>query len=127
MYFAEQLQVAIWGHAGDGNLHMQPFLDLAELGDRQKAFRLTDAYYKLVMSLGGSTTGEHGDGRLRAPYLEQLYGPEAYGLFTKVKQAFDPYGTLNPGVKVGVTLDDIKPLIRTTYTMNHLYDHMPRS
>lgn len=126
--FAEnQLQVAIWGHAGDGNLHMQPFLDLSQLGDRQKAFRLIDEYYKLVISLGGSTSGEHGDGRLRAPYLCQLYGEELYTLFTKVKQVFDPYGTLNPGVKTGVTLDDIKPLVRSSYTLDHLYDHMPRS
>jgi hypothetical protein len=64
---------------------------------------------------------------LRAPYLEQLYGPELYGLFTKVKQIFDPYGTLNPGVKVGVSLDDIKAVTRSEYTLNHLYDHMPRS
>lgn len=127
LFASAHLQAAVWGHAGDGNLHMQPFLDISQIGDRQKAFRLIDEYYKLVMSLGGSTSGEHGDGRLRGPYLEQLYGPEVYAMFTKVKQIFDPYGTLNPGVKVGVTLDDIKPLMRSEYTMDHLYDHMPRS
>jgi FAD/FMN-containing dehydrogenase len=97
------------------------------VGDRQKAFRLLDDYTKLVISLGGSTSGEHGDGRLRAPYLEALYGPQIYQLFQKVKQIFDPYSILNPGVKINVTLDDIKPLLRSEYTMNHLYDHMPRS
>jgi hypothetical protein len=124
LFAANQLQAAIWGHAGDGNLHMQPFLDLSQIGDRQKAFRLIDEYYKLVISLGGSTSGEHGDGRLRAPYLKQLYGEQAYEVFTKVKQIFDPYGTMNPGVKIGVTLDDIKPLVRTSYSMDHLYDNM---
>jgi len=127
IFATERLQAALWGHAGDGNIHMQPFLDLSQLGDRQKAFRIMDAYYKLVIGLGGSTSGEHGDGRLRAPYLPQLYGPEVYDVFTKVKQIFDPYGTLNPGVKVGVHLDDVKPLVRSDYTLNHLYDHMPRS
>lgn len=127
LFASAQLQAALWGHAGDGNLHMQPFLDLSQIGDRQKAFRLIDEYYKLVISLGGSTSGEHGDGRLRAPYLEQLYGPEVYETLTKVKQIFDPYGTLNPGVKIGVTLDDIKPLVRSEYSLGHLYDHMPRS
>lgn len=127
LFAAAQLQVAVWGHAGDGNLHLQPFLDLSQIGDRQKAFRLIDEYYKLVISLGGSTTGEHGDGRLRAPYLQALYGEEMYALFQKIKQAFDPYGTLNPGVKIGVSLDDIKPLVVNEYTLNHLYDHMPRS
>lgn len=127
LFASMQLQAAIWGHAGDGNLHMQPFLDLSQIGDRQKAFRLIDEYYKLVISLGGSTSGEHGDGRLRGPYLEALYGQDIYAMFQKVKQIFDPYGTLNPGVKIGVTLDDIKPLVRNDYTLNHLYDHMPRS
>jgi len=127
LFAANQLQVAIWGHAGDGNLHLQPFLDLSQVGDRQKAFRLLDEYTKLTLSLGGSTSGEHGDGRLRAPYLHSVYGPEIYALFEKIKQTFDPYGTLNPGVKIGVVLDDIKPLVTNDYSLNHLYDHMPRS
>lgn len=79
------------------------------------------------MSLGGSTTGEHGDGRLRAPYLPALYGKENYVLFQKVKQVFDPHGTLNPGVKVNVSLDDIKPLLRNEYNLAHLYSHLPHN
>ncbi|HSX33672.1 MAG TPA: FAD-binding oxidoreductase [Candidatus Saccharimonadales bacterium] len=127
LFARHHLQPAIWGHAGDGNLHLQPFLDIAQVGDRQKAFRLMDEYYSLVISLGGSTSGEHGDGRLRAPYLEKLYGPELYAVFAKLKQVFDPYGTLNPGVKMNASLESLKPLLRTTYTLHHLYDHMPRS
>lgn len=122
-----KLNIAVWGHAGNANLHMQPFLDLSQVGDRQRVFRILDEYYSLVIELGGSTSGEHNDGRLRAPYLEKLYGPEAYQILMKVKNIFDPYGILNPGVKVGVTLDDIKPLLRNEYSMNHLYDHMPRT
>lgn len=122
-----KLQIAVWGHAGNANLHMQPFLDLAQVGDRQKVFRVIDDYYSMVIGMGGSTSGEHSDGRLRAPYLEKLYGPEVYVLFQKVKQIFDPYGILNPGVKINVKLDDIKPLLRHEYSMEHLYDHMPRS
>jgi FAD/FMN-containing dehydrogenase len=121
------LQVALWGHAGDANVHMQPFLDLAQVGDRQKVFRLLEDYYNLVISMGGSTSGEHNDGRLRGPYLEKLYGVQVYDLFTKVKQIFDPYGTLNSGVKVNVTLEDIKPLLRQEYNLAHLYQHLPRT
>jgi FAD/FMN-containing dehydrogenase len=127
LFASARLQVALWGHAGDGNLHMQPFLDLSQIGDRQKAFRLLEEHTKLVLSLGGSTSGEQGDGRLRAPYLAHMYGTDIYALLTKVKQIFDPYGTLNPGVKIGVALDDIKPLVRSEFTLDHLYDHMPRS
>jgi FAD/FMN-containing dehydrogenase len=127
LFTRHRLQIAIWGHAGDANLHMQPFLDLSQVGDRQKVFRIIDEYYNLVISLGGSTSGEHGDGRIRAPYLQKLYGPELYALFAKVKQIFDPYGTMNPGVKMNVNMESIKPLLRSGYSMEHLYDHLPRS
>ncbi|HEX8182502.1 MAG TPA: FAD-binding oxidoreductase [Candidatus Saccharimonadales bacterium] len=127
IFAKNHLQVALWGHAGDANLHMQPFLDLSQIGDRQLAFRIMDEYYSLVLSLGGSTSGEHNDGRLRGPYLDKVYGHDAYELFLKVKKICDPYGTLNPGVKVGVTMEDLKGMVRTHYSMEHLYDHLPRS
>ena len=127
LFARHKLHAAVWGHAGDANLHMQPFLDLSQVGDRQKAFRLIDEYYDLVIGLGGSTSGEHNDGRLRAPYLEKMYGAAVYALFQKTKQIFDPYDTLNPGVKINVGLNDIKPLVRSTYSMDHLYDHAPTS
>ncbi|MDZ7744755.1 MAG: FAD-binding oxidoreductase [Candidatus Saccharibacteria bacterium] len=127
MFKRYNLQPAVWGHAGNGNLRMQPFLDLSQVGDRQKAFKLIDDYYRMVISLGGSTSGDHSDGRLRAPYLQEMYGQEVYALFQKTKQIFDPYGTLNPGVKINVELNDIKPLLRHEYSMGHLYGHMPRT
>lgn len=121
------LKVAMWGHAGNANLHMQPFLDLSQVGDRQKVFKIIDEYYSMVISMGGSTSGEHSDGRLRAPYLNKLYGEAVYTIFQKTKLIFDPHGILNPGVKIDVTLDDIKPLLRHEYSMEHLADHLPRS
>lgn len=121
------LQASLWGHAGNANVHMQPFLDLSQVGDRQKVFKIIDEYYTMVIGLGGSTSGEHSDGRLRAPYLGKLYGAEIYGLFQKTKHIFDPYGTLNPGVKIDVTIDDIKPLLRNEYSMDHLAHHLPRT
>jgi FAD/FMN-containing dehydrogenase len=127
LFQANHLSVAAWGHAGNANLHVQPLLNLGQVGDRQKAFKLIEEYYSLVMRLGGSTTGEHGDGRLRGPFLEKLYGQDVYDLFRQIKHIFDPYNLLNPGVKIGVTLEDLKPLIRQDYDLSHLYDYMPRS
>lgn len=127
MFARNHLQAAVWGHAGDANLHMQPFLDLSQVGDRQTAFRVIEDYYNLVMELGGSTSGEHGDGRLRGPYLQKLYGPEVYEIFQKIKQIFDPYSILNPGVKVNVDIDSVKRMLRPGYTIEHLADHLPRS
>lgn len=126
LFASYRLPVALWGHAGDANLHLQPFLDLGEVGDRQRVFRLMDEYYKLVLELGGTTSGEHNDGRLRGPYLRQTYGDEIYGLFQRVKQILDPYGTLNPGVKIGVEIEDIKPLLRNEFSISNFYDHLPR-
>lgn len=121
------LKISVWGHAGNANLHMQPFLDLSQVGDRQKVFKIIDDYYRMIIDMGGSTSGEHNDGRLRAPYLRQLYGDEIYGLFQQVKQVFDPHNFLNPGVKINVELDDVKPLLRQSYSIEHLSDHMPRT
>lgn len=121
------LPPAVWGHAGDGNLHIQPRLNVGQVGDRQKAFRLLDEYNKLVIKMGGTVSSEAGDGRLKAPYLEAMYGTELYALFQKVKLVFDPYGTLNPGVKFGTSLDDLKAIVRPDYSFDHIYDHLPRS
>ncbi len=121
------VKAAVWGHAGEGTLNFQPKLNLGQVGDRQKAFRLMDAYNKLVIKLSGAISANAGDGRLRTPYLESFYGPELYGLMGKVKQIFDPYSTLNPGVKFGTSLDDIKEIIRTDYGLDHLYDNLPRT
>jgi len=121
-----KLVPSVWGHAGDANLHVQPILDLALVGDRQKIFKLMEEYSELVIGLGGSTSGEHGDGRLRAPYLKKLYGDEIYAIFQKIKLIFDPYNTMNPGVKVNVSIDEIKPLLRQEFTINHA-QHLPHN
>ncbi len=120
-----KLESAVWGHAGDGNFHLQPFLDLSKAKDRKTVFKLMDEFYTLVIKLGGTTTGEHGDGLLRAPYLEKLYGREMYEVFKEVKQICDPHGIFNPDIKLGVTKKDLEPLLRDEYSMGHLYDHMP--
>ena len=124
---ANNLQPGLWGHVGDGSLTLQPKLNLGQVGDRQKAFRLLDEYNRFVLSLGGTISASEGDGRIRTPYLEAMYGQEAYGLMKKIKQIFDPYNTLNPGVKFDTTIDDLKAIIRPEFSINHLYDHLPRS
>jgi FAD/FMN-containing dehydrogenase len=121
-----RVRAAVWGHAGDGNLSMQPYLDISQVGDRQKLFRLMDEYYDLVISLGGMPSAEKGDGRIRGSYLPKAYGQEIYEIFQRVKSTFDPYGTLNPGVKIGVTIDSIKPLLRDGYKVGKWYDYLPR-
>jgi len=121
------LDAAIWGHAGNSNLHMQPYLDLSNTGDRQKVFQIMDDYYEEIIKMGGSTSGEHSDGRLRAPYLPQLFGDEMYELFCKVKKIFDPYDVLNAGVKIGVKKEDLRKILRQEYSMEQLGHYLPRT
>lgn len=122
-----RLQPAIWGHAGDANLHVQPFMDLSKLSDRQHVLKIMEEYYDLVLKLGGSIAAEHNDGRLRAPFVEKQFGKEMTDIFVAVKQACDPSGMLNPGVKTGTDLKAIATMLRKEYTIAHLADHLPRT
>jgi FAD/FMN-containing dehydrogenase len=92
------LSAVIFGHAGDGNLHVNPLVDVAKPGWRAEAESIVYEVAAGVARLGGTMTGEHGDGRLRAPLLETIWGPEITASFRAVKDAFDPRGILNPGV-----------------------------
>lgn len=127
LFAREKLQVALWGDIGSGSLRVFPFFDISEVGGRQRAFRLYEEYYKIVLKLGGSTSAQHNDGRLRGPLLRALYGENGYKLLENVKQIFDPYGIMNPGVKVGARLDEAKQLLRTNYSLGHLYNHLPKN
>lgn len=121
------LSLAIWGHAGDANLHVHPLLDLSKLTDRQKMLKLMSEYYKTVVDMGGSIAGEHNDGRLRAPFMRMQVGDELVELFEKLKNGFDPQGVLNPGVKVGTDMKHLVEILRKEYSIVHLADHLPRT
>ncbi len=116
---------AVWGHAGNGHLHIQPFMDLSNIRDRHKIYALSDEFYKMVLKLGGSISGEHNDGIMRGSYLRQMYGAEIYGLFKEVKKMFDPYNLLNPRSKLGATKEYGQVHLRKEYSMKHLSEHMP--
>lgn len=92
------LPAVIFGHAGDGNLHVNPLVDVGAPGWRATVEAVLYEVAAGVAELGGTLAGEHGDGRLRAPLLETIWGPEMVGLFCEVKAAWDPQGILNPGV-----------------------------
>jgi len=92
----------IFGHAGDAHVHVNPLVDVSHSGWRDRVARILDEVVSLAASLGGTLTGEHGDGRLRTPLLPRVWTPEAIAHFRAVKDAFDPAGILNPGVKVAL-------------------------
>lgn len=86
-----------YGHASVGLLHLRPALDLDDDNDRAIFRRIAEETAVLVKHYRGSLSGEHGDGRLRAPYLREFLGGEVYTLLGQVKQAFDPAKVFNPG------------------------------
>jgi len=93
------LQAAIFGHAGDCNLHCNPMMDQKDPAALRVMQSVAEEFVDLVVGLGGSISGEHGDGRLRTPFLRRASGPLA-DAFREVKALFDPQGILNPGIIV---------------------------
>ncbi|MCE9554913.1 MAG: anaerobic glycerol-3-phosphate dehydrogenase subunit C [Planctomycetes bacterium] len=95
-----QVTASLFGHAGHGQLHLRPFLDLADRADLDRMQRLSEDLYAEVIELGGTISGEHGDGLSRTSFVARQYGP-LYDVFREVKRIFDPTGMLNPGKKIG--------------------------
>lgn len=94
------LKGSAFGHFGDGNIHARPLLDYSNPAGLDQANKLAGEVYSRVKQYGGSTSGEHGDGLVRAPYLELTYNRQMIALFRETKQLFDPYNIMNPGKKV---------------------------
>jgi FAD/FMN-containing dehydrogenase len=95
---AHGLPVVIFGHAGDGHVHVNLLPDVTRAGWESAVRALLEEVSEAVLRLNGTLSGEHGDGRLRAGLLPRAYGTEVVNLFGQIKRAFDPLGILNPGV-----------------------------
>lgn len=94
------LVIGVMGHAGDGNMHPTIVFDAAAPQQRDRAVAAFDAILELGLSLGGTITGEHGVGTLKAAWLEREIGPVAVDVHRSIKAALDPAGLLNPGTVV---------------------------
>ena len=90
----------IFGHAGDAHVHVNPLVNVTDPAWRSRIVALLDEVAALTARLGGTLSGEHGDGRLRAPLLPRVWSGEALAHFAAVKRAFDPDDLLNPGAKL---------------------------
>ncbi len=94
------VEAYVFGHAGDGNLHVNVRLDLSASAGRAQARALLREGHELVRRLGGSLSGEHGDGRLRSPFLPRMFGALHEQVHVPLKRIFDPSGLLAPGILV---------------------------
>ena len=104
-YIAEFLQViarhgtkaGVYAHASVGCLHVRPIVNLKTLEGVRQFQAIADDVAELVLKYGGALSGEHGDGLVRSPYQEKMFGPTLYQAFRDIKRAFDPCNLLNPG------------------------------
>jgi glycolate oxidase len=91
------LRIACFGHAGDGNIHVNLMLEPGDDAAMARAKAAERELFTRVVALEGSISGEHGIGFAKAPYLEIELSRDEIALMQRVKQAFDPAGILNPG------------------------------
>lgn len=109
-----KLFATIAGHMGDGNFHIIPLMKLEDPKERAKLLPAMKEVDELVLQYKGSLSGEHNDGLIRGPWLEQMYGPEMLGIFKQAKRIMDPDNIFNPHKKVDADWD---------YSFSHIRDH----
>lgn len=90
-------QAVYYAHAGAGELHLRPAINLKTSEGVRELRAIAEASAKLVKKYGGSLSGEHGDGRVRGEFIPLVLGPDNYALLGRVKRTWDPAGVLNPG------------------------------
>ncbi|MCM3588268.1 glycolate oxidase subunit GlcD [Mesobacillus maritimus] len=92
-----QLNICTFGHAGDGNLHPTVPTDARDHEEMERVEEAFAEIFELAIDLGGTITGEHGVGVMKAPYLEWKLGKEGIGVMKAIKQSLDPNNIMNPG------------------------------
>lgn len=115
-----KLLYTIAGHAGNGNFHIIPLMDMKDARNRSVIREVSDKIYDLVAEYHGSITGEHNDGIVRTPYLGKMYEPNILNLFADVKKIFDPQNIFNPGKKVAGTTG------ASAGTVQYMEEHLVR-
>lgn len=109
-----KLMATVAGHMGDGNFHIIPLMKIEDPKEKAKLLPAMKAVNQLVLKYHGSLSGEHNDGLVRGPWLEEQFGKEIVGLFREVKRTFDPENIFNPHKKSDADWD---------YSFSHIREH----
>jgi glycolate oxidase len=109
-----RILIATYGHIGGGSLHPGHLIDGRNADEIQRVQRVADEIHELALRMGGTTTGEHGVGAVRAQFMAQEHGP-ALDTMRRLKQALDPQGIMNPG-KIFEAVED-RLLVETPVTL----------
>ena len=92
-----KLPIPAFGHAGDGNIHVNIMLDKSNPKEREGANAAVKELFRKIIEMGGTISGEHGIGLTKAPYVGMEISSPALELMSRLKKCFDPQGILNPG------------------------------
>lgn len=98
-----KLLATVAGHMGDGNFHVIPLMKIEEPSERAKLEPAMKEVNELIIKYKGSLSGEHNDGLIRGPWLEQMYSPSVLGYMREVKHLYDPQNIFNPHKKTDAT------------------------
>jgi FAD/FMN-containing dehydrogenase len=109
----------------DGTVYTKPSLDLDKVSDKQKLFKLLQEYTELVFKCGGSILADGAEGRLKTAAVYSQLDPELFNLFADIRTAFDPYGTLNPGVKQKNEIHTLVQQLRSSYDLSSFANYSP--
>jgi FAD/FMN-containing dehydrogenase/Fe-S oxidoreductase len=107
------VKAVYYGHASVGLIHIRPELNLSKKQDQEIMHSIAKNVSKIVKKYHGSLSGEHGDGRIRAPFLKEQFGKNVYQYFVDLKHIFDPCNLFNPGVILsdrGI-LENLRPVV----------------
>ena len=111
---AQSLPIVCFGHAGNGNLHVNILYDPADAGQSARAAAALEAVFDTVIALDGQVSGEHGIGLVKRELLARALSPQAMALMRAIKAQFDPDGLLNPGKVLPPEADDVPEALRIT-------------
>jgi FAD/FMN-containing dehydrogenase/Fe-S oxidoreductase len=117
----------VYAHASVGCLHVRPVVNMKTADGIRTFESIAHQISDLVLEFGGALSGEHGDGLVRSPFMEKMFGPTLYEAFRTIKQTFDPHGIFNPGkivdappltsnLRYGTAYTAIKPLTFFDYS-----------
>lgn len=109
-----------------GVVHTRPTLKLHTVGDKQKIFKLINDYMKIVIDHEGVLLAESSEGRLKSPACYSQLDEKTIELFERVRTAFDPFGTLNPGVKQNIEASSLVPNLNSKYNTADFAKYSPQ-
>lgn len=119
------MALPVYGWELQNLYYVWPTLNLKKSGDKQKMLKLLDEYAALVQKVGGELVGTDGEGRLKSRFALNTFDDDTLKLFSAVKEVFDPFRMLNPGVKEMLEIKQLVPMIQNGHAFPSSPNHIP--